>query len=295
MSWLRRSRYALEAAAATFAFTVFGLLPRRSASALGGWLARAVGPRLAVSDVARRNLGVALPELDPTAIERVVGGVWENLGRTIAEYPHLAAIDCFLPGGPVEVVGIERLARLKAQGRAVVFVSAHYGNWEIASLAAGQFGMPFHYVYRQANNPYIERWVQRFRRATLGAYHPKGAAGLRELIRAARRGEHLGLLADQKTNEGIAVPFFGRPAMTGAAVARIALRYGLDVVPARVDRLSGGRFRVTVETPIDVLAGADAEADVAALLGRINRIFEDWIRARPDHWLWLHRRWPERR
>ncbi len=285
----RRLRYALEGAGALLGFAVFGALPRRWASALGGTLARALGPSLPVSDVARRNLGRALPELDRAAIERTLLGVWDNLGRTIAEYPHLAGIDCLAPDGPVEVVGAEILAALRAQRRAVVFVSAHYGNWEIASLTAGQHGMAVHHVYRQANNPIIERMIQRFRRATLGSYHPKGRAGTRELARAARRGEHLALLADQKMNEGIAVPFFGRPAMTAPALAAIALRFGLPVVPVRVDRLPAGRFRVSVFPPLAPPETGDAGA--AVLLGAINATFEDWIRARPDHWLWLHRRW----
>lgn len=289
----KRLRHALEAACAWLAFGLLGLLPRGAASALGGAVARTIGPRLGVSRVARRNIDRALPGLDRAAIERIVRGMWDNLGRTVAEYPHLRAIDCFAVGGPVEVVGLEPLARLRDAGRSVVFVSAHFGNWEIGSLAAGQFGMAVHNVYRQANNPSIERMIQGFRRATLGVYHPKGATGARTLLGAVRRGEHLALLADQKMNDGIPVEFFGRPAMTAPAIAALALKFDLAVVPARVERLPGERFRVVVSEPMAHPATGDAKADVAALLRAINATFEDWIRARPDHWLWLHRRWPD--
>ncbi|MEX2649840.1 MAG: lauroyl acyltransferase [Alphaproteobacteria bacterium] len=290
---LRRLRHGLEAGAAWLGFGLLGSMPRRWASALGGALARHIGPWLPVSDVARRNIARALPGLDKRAIERIVAGMWDNLGRTVAEYAHLGAIDCFASGGPVEVVGAEALAPLRDAGRTVVFVSAHFGNWEIASLAAGQFGMPIHHVYRRAGNPGIDRMIQRFRGATLGVYHPKGGAGTRELVRAVKRGQHLGMLLDQKLNEGIAIPFFGRPAMTAPALAELAIRYALAVVPARVERLAGTRFRVTAFPPLPLPASGDNEADVRALLLAINRTFEAWIRERPDHWLWLHRRWED--
>lgn len=290
---LRSIRHGLEAAFAWAAFALLGLLPRQRASALGGWVARRIGPWLPVSRVARANIRHALPERDPPAVERVLAGMWDNLGRTVAEYPHLASIDCFAPDGPVEVVGTEALAKLRDAGRTVVFVSAHFGNWEIASLAAGQFGMPPHHVYRRAGNPVIDRMIRRFRSATRGAYHAKGATGTRELARAVKRGEHLAMLLDQKLNEGVSVPFFGRPAMTASAPAELAIRHGLAVVPARVERLADGRFRVTAYPPLSLPGSGDASADVLALLAAINALFEDWIRERPDHWLWLHRRWSD--
>ncbi|MBM3584030.1 MAG: lauroyl acyltransferase [Alphaproteobacteria bacterium] len=284
---MKSTRYGLEAALVAAGFALLSVLPCRTASALGGAIARLFGPRLPVSRVARRNLRRALPDLDEAGRATTVRAMWDNLGRTVAEYPFLSAIDTRAADGPVVIDGLQHLEAARAAGTALVFVSAHYGNWEILPLAAGQLGLPLHLVYRQANNPLIERLIQRRRAAVRGAYHPKGAAAARELIRAVRAGEAIALLADQKMNDGVAVPFFGRPAMTAPAVAELALRYGLPVIPARVDREPQGRFRVTIEAP---LAGHDT---VIGLLGAINARFEAWIRARPGHWLWLHRRWPD--
>jgi KDO2-lipid IV(A) lauroyltransferase len=285
---MKRGRYRLEAAVVAVSLALLGLLPRRAASAFGGAIARTLGPWLPVSGVARRNLRRALPDLDDAGIATVVRAMWDNLGRSVAEYPFLGALDARAADGPVIVDGLEHLAAARSTGTAIVFVSAHYGNWEILPLAAGQLGLPLHLVYRQANNPLVERMIQRRRRgAVRGVYHPKGAAAARELIRAVRAGESIALLADQKMNDGVAVPFFGRPAMTAPAVAELALRHGLPVIPARVDREPRGRFRITIEPP---LAGHDT---VIGLLGAINARFEVWIRARPGHWLWLHRRWPD--
>ena len=101
------------------------------------------------------------------------------------------------------------------------------------------------------------------------------------------------MLVDQKLNDGIAVPFFGRDAMTAPALAQLALKYRCPVVPARLERLDGARFRLTFQPPMELPDTGDREADVFETMRRVNAIFEDWIRARPEQWLWLHRRWPD--
>ena len=94
-------------------------------------------------------------------------------------------------------------------------------------------------------------------------------------------------------NDGIPVPFFGRDAMTAPALARLALRYDCAVVPVRVDRIAGARFRITVETPLALPHSGDTEADTLALMTAVNAVIERWVRERPEHWFWLHRRWPD--
>jgi len=283
----------IEAAAVRLFLALFAMLPLDRASAVGGWLARMIGPRLAVSRVARRNLGHAFPDKSAAEIGAIVVGMWDNLGRVAAEYPHLGKIDVTDPEGRVEVVGVEHVERLRDDDMCGIFVSAHLGNWEIASLGAIQNGVPLTQIYRAANNPYIEPLLRRLRAPVGGANFPKGAAGAKQLIKALRRGDHLGMMIDQKLNEGIAVPFFGRHAMTAPAPAQLALKFGCPIVPARVERLEGAHFRLTVYPPLNLAVSGDRQADLAAAMGRINALIEDWIRARPEQWLWLHRRWPD--
>jgi KDO2-lipid IV(A) lauroyltransferase len=101
------------------------------------------------------------------------------------------------------------------------------------------------------------------------------------------------MLIDQKMNDGIAVPFFGRNAMTAPAIAQLAYRHRCAVVPAVVERLEGTRFRLTISPPLELRETGDLDADVRALMVRINALVEEWVRARPEQWLWLHRRWPD--
>ena len=289
----RAFAYALQALGARLALVLFGALPLEAASNLGGWLGRWAGPCLPVSGRARRNLVRAFPEKSGGEIATIVRGMWDNLGRVCAEYAHLGEIDVYSTRGPVELVGAETIELLRDDGVGGIFFAAHLGNWEITPLAASQNGLALTHIYRAANNPHIEPLLRKLRAPLGGDHYPKGMAGAKKLVEALRRGEHLAIVADQKQNDGIAVRFFGRDAMTAPALAQLALKFDCPLVPTRVERLGGARFRLTIYPPLELPASGDREADVAAVMARVNGLFEDWIRERPEQWLWLHRRWPD--
>jgi KDO2-lipid IV(A) lauroyltransferase len=107
------------------------------------------------------------------------------------------------------------------------------------------------------------------------------------------KGAHLAILIDQKMNDGIPVPFFGRPAMTTPVLAKLAQRFKCPVVPARIERLQGAHFRLTVFEPMAIPDTGNPDADAATLMREVHAMMEGWIRHRPDQWFWLHRRWPD--
>ena len=280
----------LEGWGAALWFSAFGLLPLDWASAVGGTLGRMIGPRLGITKRARLNIGRALPQLSQTDISRIITGMWDNLGRVAAEYPHLWRIRVFEPGGRVETRGFEHMDRAVATGHRMIIFSGHIANWEIGMLAAVQYGISVAQIFRAANNPFVDRMITRFR-GIGGELIPKGTVAARRAISVLHRGAHLTMLADQKMNDGIPVLFFGRSAMTSSALAALALRFDCDVLPARVERLGGARFRLTVFPPLPLPRSGDHHADVAALMTQVNRILEEWIRDSPGEWFWLHRRW----
>jgi Kdo2-lipid IVA lauroyltransferase/acyltransferase len=281
----------LQACGAAVFFGTVGLLPLKWASAIGGYLARCVGPHLGISKRAQLNLAAAFPGLSAAEVEGIIVGMWDNLGRVAAEYPHLRKIRVFQPGGRVETHGFEHIFRAVVAGRRMIIFSGHIANWEIGMLAAVQYGISVAQIYRAANNPVVDRMITSFRGGG-GELIPKGTVAARRAIAVLRRGEHLTMLADQKMNDGISVPFFGRPAMTAAALASLALRFDCDVLPARVERLGGARFRLTVFPPLPLPRSGNHHADVAVLMTLVNQTLEAWIRDRPAEWFWLHRRWP---
>ena len=291
-SWPTRLRHRLEAWLARLAFALVRALPPATASAFGGWLGRIIGPRLPRTEVARRNLRRAFPDAPPTRIEAIVRGMWDNLGRTFLEFPHLDRFTFFEDRSPIEVIGAEHIDTLRDDGRPGIFFSAHLGDWELMGKCAAARGVPLGLVFRAPNNPDLD-WLYDGRRSEGGHLLPKGAEGARRALSLLSEGAHLGILIDQKMNDGIAVPFFGRDAMTAPALAQFALRFDCPVVPAHVERLEGMRFRIIVEPPLAFAPSGDRGADVHALTAAVTAVVEGWVRARPEQWLWLHRRWPD--
>jgi Kdo2-lipid IVA lauroyltransferase/acyltransferase len=291
-----RARQFLEAVGAIIAFALLRALPVAWASALGGAVLRAVGPRLSVSRRARRNIALAFPEMDGAAHDAILTQAWDNLGRTSAEYPHLAQI----LRRRVEVSGAEHVLSLRDDGEPGICITAHCANWEIVRLSVERIGLTTTTVYRRPNNPFVDALIRRTRRADEGRLVPKGPAGAKALLATLRQGGHLGLVIDQKMNDGLPAPFFGRPAMTATAAAELALRYDCPVLPVHAERLPGARFRLVVEPPFRVVKRAsDAPSNTSedrrqALIDgmtQMNAVVESWVRARPGEWLWQHKRW----
>ena len=283
------ARQRLEAGAVRAVLSLFRALPVDAASGFGGWLARSIGPRLKVSNVARANLARAFPEKSQAEIETIVADVWDNLGRVAGEIPHIPT----LIAERVEVVGLETVTHMRTDGLPGLFIGAHSGNWELASALAKREGMDLTVVYRAANNPWVEDVYREFRTNAGTRQIRKGAEGAREILAELRQGGHLGMLVDQKMNDGIAVPFFGRDAMTAPAAARFALKFRCPVSMLRVERLDGARFRMTFLPPLELPDSGDIHADTLALTARMTAQIEDWVRRDPGQWLWLHKRWPE--
>ncbi|CAK0775599.1 Kdo2-lipid IVA lauroyltransferase/acyltransferase [uncultured Gammaproteobacteria bacterium] len=291
--WRRRLIYPFHAVIVYLLYGLLSLLPAARASALGGWVGRLIGPRLGVSKTALRNLRQALPELSAERHQRILVGMWDNLGRVIAEYPHLDAILNGQGGAGLEQIGMGALRTLAEAHQAAVVVSAHLGNWELMPVAGSRQGLPLTVVHRRPNNPLTENLLVRSRRIDPKWMVPKGAEGARQLLAALLNRGTIGLLIDQKMNDGIAVPFFGRPAMTAPAAAAFALKFRCPIIPARVERLEGATFRLTVFPALEIVSTGDPAADKLAIMTQINELVESWIRERPEQWLWLHRRWPD--
>lgn len=300
-SVLHRVLDALEGAVLHALFVLARAVPVDAASAAGGWLARTIGPWLPVSETGRRNLRRAFPELDEADIERILRGVWDNLGRTVAEYPHLRKIWDYTPEKPKEngritVVGVEQFAALRDGGKPAIIFSAHLGNWELLPLAATRHGLPLGVLFRPPNNPHAASLVKRIRAEAHGREDgllPSGVEGALAAVELLEKGTHLGMLVDQRFRRGVLVPFFGRPAQTATVLAKLARRFNCPVHGARVERLGGVRFKVSLTPALDLPRTDDADADIAETMRLVTATIEEWVRERPDQWLWLHRRWKD--
>ncbi|MEM9422793.1 MAG: lysophospholipid acyltransferase family protein [Pseudomonadota bacterium] len=262
----------------------------KAASRLGKLL-RVIGPMIRpVHAKGHANLKLVYPDM--TAAERaaILRGVWENLGAVAAEFGHLPQL-----ASRTEIVNEERLRPFIDGEERAVFVSGHFANWEVMPATFFDRGLKYAFVYRAANNPIVDRYIIDIRSKAMSRHQiPKGKRGSRELVHATKDGNSICMLTDQKLNDGISVPLLGHPCMTAPAVARIALKEDMPVIPIQLVRNPGSRFTLTVHEPLDVERKGELVEDINSLTTAINDKLGEFIRHRPDQWLWFHRRWPRK-
>lgn len=297
-TWAKRLQHRLEGVLLHALFAVLRVVPVDAASGAGGWLARTIGPRLPVSRVGRENLRRAFPDRTPAEVERILRGVWDNLGRYVAEYPHLRKIWDHDPDHPeivkrIEVVGRDRFLALRdgVGSRPAVFFTGHLGNWELLPVAAAALGLTVTVMFRPPNNPHAAALLHAVRSEAMGPLASTGVWGGIAAAHAIMQGSHVGMLIDQHFGRGVTVPFFGRPVKAPTALAKLARRFDCDIHAVRVERLRGARFRLTMSPALAAPRTGDAEADIAATMAMATAMLEGWVRERPEQWLWLHRRW----
>jgi KDO2-lipid IV(A) lauroyltransferase len=221
----------------------------RSFGAAVGWLGHRVDRRH--REIARRNVSHAFPELAPSARRRLVAACFRHFGGALCDFISAARFDAVETCRRFSYEGWEHLDAAERLGRGVFLLGAHHGYWEISGRPIGLYKGVIHTVARPADNPRLERELARLRaRNGYSVIHKRGAA--RRMLQALRDGERIGILPDQRVraNEGIMVPFFGRPASTTPVLARLSLRSGAPVVPVFAYPRPRGRYHLAIRAPI---------------------------------------------
>ncbi|HEY1096283.1 MAG TPA: lysophospholipid acyltransferase family protein [Alphaproteobacteria bacterium] len=282
-----------EAVLAYGFYGFFAIWPLDIASAMGGWIGRTVGPRMSVSKRAYKHLQIALPHLTQAEQQKIVIEMWDNLGRNVAETPHLKKL---IRQNRIQLEGWEHVQNALGKGKGLLIASGHFANWEVGPVYFWDKGYPVTTVYRRPNNRYIDPLLRFTRRAITPQLLAKGHKAAAGIVRTLRQNGVVGVLVDQRMSEsGTMLPFFGRPAMTGLATAQLALKTGATLVTGTYIRQNGAHFALRVHPPIlppPDLTGTDA---TKAMMTEVNRIFTDHIAQYPGQWLWLHRRWDSKK
>jgi KDO2-lipid IV(A) lauroyltransferase len=285
---LKDLRHALEYAALRVIGAILAALPIETASRLAGAGWRMIAPLLRRHDRALANLAAAFPEKTLAEREAVARAMWENLGRSFAEFFHLEEI---VAGERIRLEDSPQFASLRAAAPGAVVCGMHMGNWEIVVVAALRSGFKPAGVYQKISNPLVDRYVNA-RRASLypGGLLEKSPRTAVQLMRIAKSGGCAAFLADQRESRGVAVPFFGRPAPSTPFPALIAETVDLPLYAFRVKREKGARFSIRTE-PVALSRTGDRDADVAATTAALQATYESFIREAPEQWMWAHRRW----
>lgn len=279
-------KYMLEYGALRAVHAVFAVLPVDMASNVGAAIFRTLGPLMGISRVGRRNIARVFPSYTRDQVETVLRGMWDNLGRVFAEYPHLEEIArnrvVFTTPKPYHDAGVRQTPTL--------FVGGHFANWEVLPPAMLlHHNITMHSAYRAPNNPYVDQYILKLRGfgGRLKSFG-KTRRGLTDILRAMQAGDPVGMLIDQKMNTGIETKFFNYPAMTSTAFVELARKMNCPLIPGRIVRTKGCNFEI--DAADDIAVGDRPTEDVVA---DTQRVLEDWILQHPEQWLWIHRRWKD--
>jgi KDO2-lipid IV(A) lauroyltransferase len=247
-------------------------------------------------EVGLRNLDLAFPEKSRKEKLRILRGLFKGLGRQLAEF---AMFPSYRKETASEIAiydGFQNFADARARGKGVLFLTAHFGGWEIGSFVHSLNGNPMNIVVRPLDNPYVDAFVDRYR--TLHGNRTFGKRDFaRGLLTAMKRGEVVGILMDTNMTppQGAFVDFFGVPACTATGVARVALHTDAAVLPAfTIWDKALGKYKIRFDPALQLVRTGNDEADAVANTALFTKVIEAYARKYPEQWLWVHRRWKTR-
>ena len=296
----KRLRHRLEAFGLHVATAVIPKLPRDMAYGFGGlmgWLAYV----LLREDrrVAYANLDIVFgPAMPRHEKRRIVRGTFQNLAANAVGLFWSPRINADNVRQYVDVDDENRgwFEEIRRRGNGVIFITPHYGDWELLSLASGYLGARYTGVMESTKNPAVSETISRLRgRSGHVIVQPRFAVV--KLFKAVSRGGTVGILIDvnaRRGRGGVWLDFFGLPVFNTSAVAELALRTGAAIVFAAAQPLPGRRIKIRFGPEIPVDRTGDQQKDVLTTSQRCLDECAKLIRESPDHWMWTYKRWKRR-
>ena len=275
-------------------FFLLKVLGKKNSSNICAYLFSKIGPFTKFENIAEKNILYVWPHKSNDYVKKITQKMWKNIGRNFGELVHLKnykPMNC----NETKVIGLKKienvLSRNKKKKKGIIFFSAHFGNWELGPIIINNLNLDPLCLYRKSNNKFVEYLLQNIRTSN-GNYAPKGDIGAKKSFLWLRKGKSLAMLMDQKLNEGPSVNFLGKPASTASFIAEMAIRMKLDIIPIKFSRNKKNQNIITfynkTTSPKNNLT---REKKVEFILNQVNNTMSEWIKAQPEYWLWIHRRW----
>ena len=284
---MRPIRYFLEYVLIIILFGLFKLLGYRIASEFGCFLGKTFGPFFKSKKIINNNLIKFDNSLTPEKIENITKEMWGNYGRILSEYAYISS---FRKGDLDEYIKIENKEKLEEvkKGQPVVFISAHFSNFELMAMAIEKAGVNLSAVYRPLNNKMVNSIMEPLRKKYICKNQiKKGINGVRESLINFKQGVSVAIMIDQRVSEGEKINFFSYPAYTTTIPAQFAKKFGCKIQPVHIERYDKINFKITFDKQI-VIEENDNNASISL---KLNQWLENKIRKNPSQWIWTHNRW----
>ncbi|NRB18153.1 MAG: lysophospholipid acyltransferase family protein [Rhodobacteraceae bacterium] len=285
LSRMARAKYLTSNLFLRGIITGLGLIPYRWRVPVMGRLVSALAPIVGFDKRVRNNLKLTRPDLPEPEVARLCREVSNNAGRTLIE---LYAGQPFLDrahAAPVSGPGLAALEAARAEGRPVILVTGHFGNYDAARSNLIGRGYKMGALYRRMANPYFNAHYVRTIEQIGKPMFEQGRRGMMEMVRHLKGGGIIAIVADLHSIGGKKIDFFGKPAVTSVVPAELALKYNAAMIPVYAIRQANGLdFEITLHAEIP-------HSDPVTMTRAVCDDLETLVRQHMGQWFWIHRRW----
>jgi KDO2-lipid IV(A) lauroyltransferase len=286
LSVVDRIGYQISNVAIRTILAIVGTIPYQLRVPAMGWLmSRVFGPLAGFRGRIRRNLLIAAPDMSKHDVNRLCRDVPDNIGRSLIEMyagePFLQRARRAKMHGP----GLKQLEQARAEGRPILMVTGHFGNYNAARVKLIDAGFHLGGLYRRMANPYFNKHYVNVMEQISTPLYEQGRRGMSQMVRHLKSGGTIAILTDLHAHGGRELSFFGRPAITSVVPSQLALKYNALVVPIYGLRCPDGlSFEIIVQEPIP-------HSDADTMTQAINDGLQELTHKHMDQWFWIHRRW----
>ena len=280
-------RYFFEYILIIILFCIFKLLGYRISSEFGCFLGKTFGPFFRSKKIIKDNLLKFDNSLTPEKISKISKEMWGNYGRILSEYPYISN---FRKGDLDKYITVENLDKLEEikKSQPVVFVSAHFSNFELMAMAIEKAGVNLSAIYRPLNNKMINSIMEPLRKKYICKNQiKKGINGVRESLKFFKQGVSIAIMIDQRVSEGEKINFFNHPAHTTTIPAQFVKKFGCKIQPVHIERYDKINFKITFDDQILIRENSDENS----ISLELNKWLEKKIKKNPAQWIWSHDRW----
>ena len=285
---MKKIKYFVEFIIISSLFLIYKVLGLRISSFLSGKLFQLFGPLFRSKEIIKSNIQRAIPKINLQQMDSIKKAMWNNYGRTLAEYMFLRKFrnNDFISN--INLEGKEILEQIKYEKAPVIFISGHFSNFELMAMQVEKSGVSLAAIYRPLNNKLLNVLMEKIRKKYICKNQiKKGTGGVRELLRLYKKGYSIALMIDQRVSEGIKSKFFDKDAFTTTIPAQFIKKFNCKVVPIYIERKNGVNFNIKIEKPKTFSKDASTEK----ITRDLNMWLEKNILKNPGEWIWSHNRW----
>ena len=279
-------KYFIEAFFVYLFFLIAKLIGLSLSRKIFSFMFKKLGPIIRSNDTINKNLLKFSKDITDQKRKEIISSMWSNYGMTFIEYIFL---DHFRKGkSHIEIEGEKILEKILIDNQPVVFISGHFGNFELMSMEITKKKINLATIYRPLNNFFLNPFMEYLRKKYVCKNQiKKGINGVRDAITFLKKDHSVALMIDQRVSEGERIEFFKKPALTTTLPAQLALKFNLSIVPVFIERTKENKFLIKF---FNELSSKEFD-DKIKLTKKLNEVLEDFIKNNPNQWIWTHDRW----